>query len=35
MSYHVSNFIVFFGFARFTERGYFAMDKLDVRCDQD
>ena len=35
MSYHAVNFTGFFGYARFTEGSYFAMEKLNVRCNQD
>ena len=35
MSHYTCNFTGFFGYARFTEGSYFAMEKLDVRCNQD
>lgn len=35
MSYYIANFTGFFGYARFIEGSYFAVEKLDVRCNQD
>ena len=34
MSYSAFNFTGFYGYARFTEGGFFAMEKLNVRCNR-